>query len=169
MSFSGNEQEATFRPRTSTESPMINSNCSACSRSTARSDQARRQCRTLLLALLSSALFAAGCGSMALPPAGPPDVQVVQVVEKDVPITKDWVATLDGKVNANIRAQVAGLLTKQTYVNGAYVPKGTPLFLIDPRPFQASLDAAKGNLNQANADLQVAQARQGKTDLDVKR
>lgn len=169
MSFSGNEQEATFRPRTSTESPMINSNCSACSRSTARSDQARRQCRTLLLALLSSALWAAGCGSMALPPAGPPDVQVVQVVEKDVPITKDWVATLDGKVNANIRAQVAGLLTKQTYVNGAYVPKGTPLFLIDPRPFQASLDAAKGNLNQANADLQVAQARRGKTDLDVKR
>ena len=106
---------------------------------------------------------------MALPPAGPPDVQVVPVVEKDVPITKDWVATLDGKVNANIRAQVAGLLTKQSYVNGAYVPKGTPLFLIDPRPFQASLDAAKGNLNQANADLQVAQARQGKTDLDVKR
>jgi len=106
---------------------------------------------------------------MALPPAGPPDVQVVQVVEKDVPITRDWVATLDGKVNANIRAQVAGLLTKQTYVNGAYVTKGTPLFLIDPRPFQAALDSATGNLNQANADLQVAQARQGKTDLDVKR
>ncbi len=127
------------------------------------------QSKSLLLAAMFTAVFAAGCGSMALPPAGPPDVQVVQVVQKDVPITRDWVATLDGKVNANIRAQVAGLLTKQTYVNGAYVAKGTPLFLIDSRPFQASLDSANGNLNQANADLQVAQAKQGKTDLDVKR
>lgn len=123
----------------------------------------------LLLASLFTALFAAGCGSMALPPAGPPDVQVVQVVQKDVPITRDWVATLDGKVNANIRAQVSGLLTKQTYVNGAYVTRGTSLFLIDPRPFQAALDSANGNLNQATADLAVAQAKQGKTDLDVKR
>jgi membrane fusion protein (multidrug efflux system) len=114
-------------------------------------------------------MWSDGCGSMALPPAGPPDVQVVQVVQKDVPITRNWVATLDGKVNANIRAQVAGLLTKQIYVNGAYVTRGAPLFLIDARPFQAALDSATGNLNQANADLQVAQAKQGKTDLDVKR
>jgi membrane fusion protein, multidrug efflux system len=128
-----------------------------------------RQPSRYLFASLFSALWLAGCGSMALPPAGPADVQVVQVVQKDVPITRDWVATLDGKVNANIRAQVAGLLTKQTYVNGAYVTRGTPLFLIDSRPFQAALDSANGNLNQANADLQVAQAKQGKTDLDVKR
>jgi membrane fusion protein, multidrug efflux system len=128
------------------------------------------QLRCFFLMLLSaSAIFSAGCGSMALPPAGPPDVQVVQVVQKDVPITKDWVATLDGMVNANIRAQVAGLLMKQNYTNGAFVPKGTSLFLIDPRPFQAALDSATGNLNQAMADLQVAKARLGKTALDVTR
>ena len=136
---------------------------------TSCSFRSTRQPSRYLSASLFSALFLAGCGSMALPPAGPADVQVVQVVEKDVPITRDWVATLDGKVNANIRAQVAGLLTKQTYVNGAYVTRGTPLFLIDARPFQAALDSANGNLSQANADLQVAEAKQGKTDLDVKR
>jgi membrane fusion protein, multidrug efflux system len=118
---------------------------------------------------LSALLLAAGCGSMALPPAGPPDVQVVQVVQKDVPITQNWVATLDGLVNANIRAQVAGLLIKQNYTNGAFVAKGAPLFLIDPRPFQATLDSATGNLNQAMADLQVAKARLGKTQIDVAR
>src|SRR5271156_281537 len=155
----GAQQNMLFSVRTQTESPMITSKCRL----------RRSQQSTWLLLASCLALCAAGCGSMALPPAGPPDVQVVQVVQKDVPNTRNWVATLDGKVNDNIRAQVAGLLTKQTYVNGAYVPKGTPLFLIDARPFQASLDSANGNLNQANADLQVAQAKQGKTDLDVKR
>jgi membrane fusion protein, multidrug efflux system len=128
-----------------------------------------RERRWLLWLILFAVAVPAGCGSMALPPAGPPDVEVVQVVQKDVPITKDWVATLDGLVNANIRAQVAGLLVKQNYTNGAFVPKGTPLFSIDPRPFQASLDAATGNFNQAQADLQVANAKLGKTELDVTR
>jgi membrane fusion protein (multidrug efflux system) len=129
----------------------------------------RRHLRFRLTLVTVGAVLATGCGSMALPPAGPPDVQIVQVVQKDVPITKDWVATLDGMVNANIRAQVAGLLIKQNYTNGAFVKKGTPLFSIDPRPFQAALDAANGNLNQANADLQVANAKLGKAELDVTR
>jgi multidrug efflux pump subunit AcrA (membrane-fusion protein) len=107
-----------------------------------------------------------GCGTMGLPPAGPPEVEVVEVVQKDVPITKDWVATLDGFVNAQIRAQVAGLLIKQNYTNGAFVRKGQPLFEIDPRPFQAALDAAQGNLQQATADLQRAEATLGRPDKD---
>lgn len=114
-------------------------------------------------------LFLAGCNKMALPPAGPPAVEVVEVVQKDVPITKEWVATLDGFVNAQIRAQVSGILLKQNYTNGAFVKKGEPLFQIDPRPFQASLDQARGNFEQANANLQRAQAQYGKTQLDVTR
>ena len=81
--------------------------------------------------LLVGAMLSTGCGKMGLPPAGPPDVEVVEVVQQDVPITKDWVATLDGLVNAQIRAQVAGLLLKQSYPNGAFVRKGAPLFEID--------------------------------------
>jgi RND family efflux transporter MFP subunit len=119
--------------------------------------------------LTVGAVLSTGCGKMGLPPAGPPDVEVVEVVQKDVPITKEWVATLDGLVNAQIRAQVTGLLLKQNYTNGAYVRTGVPLFQIDPRPFQATLDQAKGNLEQAKASLAVARARLGKTQIDVTR
>src|SRR5215469_8519559 len=116
-----------------------------------------------------SAIVSFGCGKMGPPPAGPPAVEVAEVVQKDVPITKEWVATLDGFVNAQIRAQVSGLLLKQSYVNGSYVKEGMPLFQIDPRPFQAALDQATGKLEQAKADLQRAQAQLGKTELDVTR
>ncbi len=110
----------------------------------------------MLLAVVT--MFWTGCGTMGLPPAGPPGVEVVEVAQKDVPISKEWVATLDGFVNAQIRAQVAGPLIKQNYTNGGYVRKGEPLFEIDPRPFQAALDRAQGNLEQATADLQRAEA-----------
>jgi membrane fusion protein, multidrug efflux system len=120
-----------------------------------------------LLAIIAS--WSAGCGNVALPPAGPPTVEVVEAVQQDVPITKDWVATLDGYVNAQVRAQVTGLLLKQNYINGSYVKRDAALFEIDPRPFQAALDQAKGNQAQAEADLQRAQAQLGKTELDVAR
>ena len=118
--------------------------------------------------LLVAALGLSGCEE-AKPLAGPADVEVVQVVQKDVPITREWVATLTGMVNAQIRAQVPGYLVKQTYTNGAYVTKGTPLFQLDSRTFQASTDQAKGVLEQARGDLARAQAQQGKTQLDVNR
>src|SRR5271169_4080345 len=125
------------------------------------------QIAVMLLAAVTMPLT--GCGTMGLPPAGPPDVEVVDVVQKDVPITKDWVATLNGLVNAQIRAQVTGLLLKQSYINGAYVRTGAPMFQIDPRPFQATLDQAKGDLEQAKATLAAAKARLGKTEIDVTR
>jgi membrane fusion protein, multidrug efflux system len=114
-------------------------------------------------------MLSTGCGKMGLPPAGPPDVEVVEVLQKDVPITKEWVGTLDGLVNAQIRAQVTGLLLRQSYTNGAFVKKRAPLFDIDPRPFQAALDQAKGNLAEAVASLAQARARLGKTEIDVTR
>src|SRR6202046_1635113 len=86
----------------------------------------------------------------------PPVVGVATVVQKDVPIYGDWVATLDGYVNANIHPQVSGYLIKQDYREGSPVHKDEVLFEIDPRPFQAVLDQAKGQLAQANAQLGLA-------------
>jgi membrane fusion protein, multidrug efflux system len=125
--------------------------------------------RTALLVLaLPAVLWPSGC-EPAKPAVGPADVEVAEVIQKDVPIIREWVATLTGKVNAQIRAQVPGYLVKQLYTNGAYVTKGTPLFQLDSRTFQASVDQAKGLLEQAQGDLARAQAQQGKTQLDVNR
>jgi membrane fusion protein, multidrug efflux system len=121
------------------------------------------------IAVASALVFFAGCGQEKPVQAGPPVVEVVEVQQKDVPITREWVATLTGKVNAQIRAQVAGYLLSQTYTNGAYVKKGAPLFQLDSRTFQANTDQANGVLQQAKGELARAQAQQGKTQLDVTR
>jgi len=89
-------------------------------------------------------------------------VEVASVTKADVPIYHEWVGTLDGLVNATIRAQVTGYLWTQDYREGDVVKKGDALFQIDPRPFQAVLDQAKAQLAQA-------EARFGKTELDVGR
>src|SRR5712672_1367209 len=102
-------------------------------------------------------------------PGGSPDVQVVLVEQKDVPIYGEWIGTLDGFSNADVRAQITGYIMKQGYQEGASVKKGQLLFEIDPRPFQAALDQAKGQLAQATAILANAQAVQGRTELDVNR
>jgi membrane fusion protein (multidrug efflux system) len=114
-------------------------------------------------ALIFGAALLSGCGNknVAATPA-PPSVQVAEVVQRDVPIYHEWVATLDGFVNAQIQPQVSGYLIKQTYQEGQLVRKNQVLFKIDPRPFQAALDQAKAQLAQAEAQL-------GKTELDVKR
>src|SRR5882724_1246204 len=121
------------------------------------------------LALWAVTDWLSGCETKQQAASAPPPVEFVEVMQKDVPVTKEWVATLDGFVNAQIRAQVKGLLVKQNYTNGAFVQKGSPLFEIDPRPFQAALDQAAANLEQAKANLQRAQAQLGKTELDVAR
>ena len=84
---------------------------------------------------------ASGAGTVA-----PPEVMVAQVEQRDVPIYGEWIGTLDGLVNADVRAQVTGYLVRQDYKEGAYVNKGELLFEIDPRPFQAALDQAEGQL-----------------------
>lgn len=114
-----------------------------------------------LVALASSVLF--GCQSQKA--AGPPpvaEVEVATVVQKDVPIYGEWVATLDGYINAQIQPQVTGYIVNQSYKEGSFVRKGQILFQIDPRPFQAILDQTKAQLAQAEAQL-------GKTKLDVDR
>jgi RND family efflux transporter MFP subunit len=98
-----------------------------------------------------------------------PDVEVVQVEQKDVPIFGEWIGTLDGLVNADVRAQVTGYLLRQGYQEGAFVKQGQLLFEIDPRPFQAALDQAQGQLAQAKAQLATAEAIQVRTQLDVEK
>jgi membrane fusion protein (multidrug efflux system) len=103
------------------------------------------------------------------PGGAPLEVQVVTVEQKDVPIYGEWIGTLDGLTNADVRAQVTGYLLRQGYQEGAFVKQGQLLFQIDPRPFQAALDQAEGQLAQAKALLANAVAVQGRTQLDVNR
>src|ERR1700685_3906022 len=123
-----------------------------------------------LLAMTMTAIVLAGCSKSGAGGQGnPPDVQVVQVEQKDVPIYQEWIGTLEGLVNADVRAQVTGYLLRQGYQEGSFVKQGQLLFQIDPRPFQAALDQAEGQLAQAKATLENAQAVQGRTQLDVNR
>jgi membrane fusion protein (multidrug efflux system) len=103
-------------------------------------------------------LLAIGCGKQAAAPNAPPQVEVTPVLQKDVPIVREWVASVDGFVNAQIEPQVSGYLLRQTYLEGAFVKKGQVLFEIDSRPGQASLDQAQAQLAQAEA--QEVKARQ---------
>ena len=96
-----------------------------------------------------------------------PEVEVVQVAQRDVPIYREWVGSLDGSINAVIRPQVTGYLIRQNYKEGEQVKKGQILFEIDPRTFQAAVNQARASLDQARADLaqQEAGAITAKADL----
>jgi RND family efflux transporter MFP subunit len=111
-----------------------------------------RRGSALLCCLLTAVQFA-GCAQKKAPSGAAPQVQVARVVQKDVSIHREWVATLDGYVNAQIQPQVSGYLIKQDYSEGSFVHKEDVLFEIDPRPFQAVLDQAKAQLAQAEAQL----------------
>jgi membrane fusion protein (multidrug efflux system) len=112
---------------------------------------------------LGCVLILSACGaSKAPPPPDPPKVEVATVVARDTPIYSDWVAILDGYVNAEIQPRVSGYIVKQNYREGTMVRTGDVLFEIDPRPFRAALNQAKAQLAQAEAQL-------GKAALDVER
>jgi membrane fusion protein (multidrug efflux system) len=109
------------------------------------------------------------CSKSEQTQAPPPEVEVVEVLQTDVPISKEWVGTLDGLVNAQIRPQVTGYLLRQNYEDGSLVKKGQLMFEIDPRTFRAALDQAKGQLANAEQQLAQAEANQVKAQLDVNR
>lgn len=117
----------------------------------------------LLSMCIVATLVLAGCGNnsnaarSAQPGAGAIPVTVVVAVAQDVPEYGDWVATLDGYVNAQIQSQVSGYLISQDFQEGSYVHQGQVLFQIDPRPFQAALDQAKAQLAQAEARRSLAE------------
>jgi len=121
------------------------------------------QIALVLLALVAPTVGLVGCArshaAFKLPDT---EVLVAPPVQQDVAVHSEWVAILDGYVNAEIRPQVSGYIISQDYKEGAVVRKGQVLFEIDPRPFQAALDRAKGELAQAKAQL-------GKSTIDVER
>jgi membrane fusion protein (multidrug efflux system) len=114
--------------------------------------------------LLSVAALLPACkaGKAAAPPPAPPEVRVVTAEPERVALDSEWIATLDGLVNAQIRPQVSGYLVKRNYEEGAVVRKGQVLFEIDPRPLESAL-------SQAQAQLGEAQAQLGKTKRDLER
>ncbi len=138
-----------------TEYPVSSHKRVACN----SSPQAARICFSALLLLVALA----GCSSKEDKPAPPPPgVTVTPVVKKDVEIQQEWVGSMLGNVDADIRPKVDGFLLKQLYAEGSYVNKGQPLFELDSRQTQASVEQAKGRLERARASLAQAQ-------IDVKR
>jgi len=115
-----------------------------------------------LSGLVLIVLASLSCKKAAPPPPPPPTVTVTAAIQRDVPISKEWIGSLEGFVNANIRPQVTGYVLKLAYREGSFVRRGDVLFDIDPRQFQAALDQARGVLAQNEATL-------GKSKLDVAR
>jgi membrane fusion protein (multidrug efflux system) len=113
----------------------------------------------LTLTALALCMFP-GCkpGDAAKTPPAPPEVLVTQAAARDVPVYREWIGTIDGSENAEIRARVAGYLTKRNYQEGALVKKGDVLFEIDPRPFAAALAQAQEQLEQGKAVQLATQA-----------
>jgi membrane fusion protein (multidrug efflux system) len=121
------------------------------------------------IVIVAVLLVLAGCGKSEQSQARPPEVEVVQVEQKDVPISKEWVGTLEGFVNAQIRPQITGYLVRQTYKDGSFVRKDQLLFEIDPRTFHPVVGQTKGQLAAAEQQLAQAEANQVKAQLDVNR
>lgn len=147
-----------------------------------KNDMAASTTALLTAFVLSTGLACSHNSSGAVTPQAT-TVTVTQVAQKDVPIYREWIGTLDGLVNADIKAEVSGYLVEQAYIEGSFVKKGQLLFQIDPRPFDAALAQARGQLAQAGgqmeqaraqltqseAEVAVAEANQRRTQLDVDR
>jgi membrane fusion protein (multidrug efflux system) len=129
----------------------------------------RRRWRALLL-IAPTAVTLVGC-TKSTQAAAPPSIEVAiaEVEQKDVPIYSQWIGTLEGLVNADVKAQLTGYLRTREYKEGSFVKKGQLLFQIDSLPFQAALDQAKGQLAQARAQLVNAEANERKSQLDVEK
>lgn len=109
---------------------------------------------TLLLTVPSALALFAGCTAKAPKAASPPpEVEVAHPIQRDEPIYAEWIGTLDGFVNAQVRAEVSGYLMHQDYTEGTPVKAGDMLFEVDPRPFQALVDQAQANADKAEADF----------------
>jgi membrane fusion protein (multidrug efflux system) len=119
--------------------------------------------RLAIPALLAAGLLV-GCGEKKAVQAGPPEVLVTTAAAQDVPVYREWIGTIDGSENAEIRARVTGYLTKRDYQEGSLVKKGDLLFEIDQRPFEAALAEAKSQLEQARAIALAAKAERERSD-----
>jgi membrane fusion protein (multidrug efflux system) len=121
----------------------------------------------LLLAVVSFLLVSRGRTTAGEAAASAPDVEVANVEQRDLPVYREWIGTLDGLVNAAIRSQVTGYLLTQNYSEGSFVKKGQLLFEIDPRSLQAAADQAQGQLAQAKGQLAQAQAQYQQSEAQL--
>ena len=116
----------------------------------------------LAVVVVAAASGLIGCGKKETATVGPPEVLVLEAPTRDVPVYREWIGTLDGSVDAEIKAHVTGYLIKRDYQEGTLVKKGDLLFEIDPRPFEAALAEAK-------SQLEGARATQAASQIDVDR
>src|SRR5271156_4497054 len=142
-------------------SEMRMKNAYPCKRSAVLSAPGQR-ILTVLALCLAAALLTACFKKEEAPKPAPPEVTVTEVVQQNVPNYVEWVSQLNGPVNADITPKVQGYLLTQNYQNGFFVKKGQLLYTIDPRPFVAQLD-------QAKAEVAVAEANVSRTQADVDR
>src|SRR2546425_9413091 len=128
-----------------------------------------RSPRVNLLVVVLAAAAIAGCGDRSGAAAPPPSpvVRVASVIEEDVPISVEYVGTLVGYINAQIRARVSGHLVSQNYEEGSLVKSGDLLFQVDPRPFQTAADQADAKLHLAESQLSQAKAQVGASEAQV--
>jgi len=121
------------------------------------------------VAIAVMALGAGGCGdaSRAAAPPPPPLVKAEPVVQRDVPISVEYVGTLVGYISAQIRARVAGHLMSQNYTEGSVVKAGDLLFEVDPRPFQTVVDQTEAKVLQAESQLSQAKAQVSASQAQV--
>src|SRR6478736_5990293 len=121
----------------------------------------------LLLGAISFQLTSCRRSSAGAGEPAAPEVEVATDEQKDIPVYREWIGTLDGMVNAAIRAQVTGYLLTQDYSEGSFVKKGQLLFQIDARPLQAATDQARGQLAQANGQLAQAHAQYQQSEAQL--
>ena len=121
----------------------------------------------LVIPIVAAAVLANNSNTAVKAAPRPLDVEVVQVKQDDVPLYSEWIGTTEGIVNADIKAQVTGYLLRQDYKEGSFVKKGELLFEIDPRPFQAVLDQANGQLAQFEGQLEQANSQVVEAEAQV--
>jgi membrane fusion protein (multidrug efflux system) len=109
------------------------------------------------------ALLANGCSKEAPPPQRPiPEVTIITVQARNIPYTPNFVAQTESSQQVNIVARVSGFLDKIAYQEGEVVKEGQLLFQLDPKPFQAQLEAARGELRAQQARFTTANANLGR-------
>lgn len=147
------------------ENPILRANQSVSERQSPKSKN-KPVMRTLsILGALLLATLSSACSRKA-PQAAPPapEVLIIDAAIRDVPVHREWIGTIDGSENADIRARVTGHLVKRNYNEGSLVKKGEVLFEIDPRPFEAALAQAKSELDEGKAAALAAAADRVRND-----
>ena len=130
--------------------------------------KAMRNFRYVWLALWAASTLLSGCSKKGVDvnSLGPPEVLVTEVIQKDVPVVREWIGSLDGSVDADVRARVSGYVISQNYKEGRLVNKGDLLFQIDPSTYEAGVEQSKSALAQAQANqLQTQQTEDRETRL----